>query len=43
MIKGRKKRVWNRGERKIKAWRLKDPIKRRAFEERVSDRIEGAK
>ena len=27
---------------KIKAWKLKDPINRRMFEERVSDRIEGA-
>ena len=42
VIKERKKRVWNRGEKKIKAWKLKDPIKRRMFEERVSDRIEGA-
>ena len=42
VIKGRKKRVWNRGEKKIKAWKLKDPIKRRMFVERVNDRIEGA-
>ena len=26
---------------KIKAWKLKDPIKRRMFEGRVSDRIKG--
>ena len=26
----------------MKAWKLKDPITRRMFEERVSDRIEGA-
>ena len=42
VIKGRKKRVWNRGERKIKAWKLNNPIKRRMFEERKSVRIEGA-
>ena len=42
VIKGRKKRVWNTGEKKIKAWKLKDPIKRRMFEERVSDRNERA-
>ena len=36
--KRRKKQVWNRGEKKIKAWKLKDPIKRRMFEERISDR-----
>ena len=42
VIKGRKRRVWNREDKKIKAWKLKDPIKRRMFEERVSDRIEGA-
>ena len=42
MIRGRKKRVWNRGEKKIKAWKLKNPIKRRMFVERVNDRIEGA-
>ena len=40
-IKGRK-RVWNRGEIKIKDWKLKDPIKRRMFVERVNDRIERA-
>ena len=40
MLKGRKKRVCSRRERKIKAWKLKDSIKRRIFEERVSDRIE---
>ena len=42
MNKGRKKRVWNKGDKIIKAWKLKDPMKRRMFEERVSDRIEGA-
>ena len=42
VVKGRKKRVWNTEEKKIKAWKLKDPIKRRMFEERMSDRIEGA-
>ena len=42
VIIGRKKRVWNREEIKIKAWNLKDPIKRRIFVERVNDRIEGA-
>ena len=26
-------------EGKIKAWKLKDPIKRRMFDERVSDKI----
>ena len=40
VIKGRKKRVWNRGEKKINAWKLKDPIKRRMFEGRVRDRIQ---
>ena len=42
MIKGRKKRVGNREEKKITAWKLKDPIKRRMFVERVNDRIEEA-
>ena len=42
VIKGRKKRIWNRGKKKIKAWKLKDPIKRRMFLERVNDRIKGA-
>ena len=36
-IKGRKKRVWNREEKKIKAWKLKDSIKRRMCVERVND------
>ena len=40
VIKGRKKQVWNRGEKKIKAWKLKDPIKRGMLEERVSDRTD---
>ena len=31
-----------RVEKKIKAWKLKDPINRKLFEERASDRIEGA-
>ena len=30
------------GEKKIKARKLMDPIKRRMFEKRMSDRIEGA-
>ena len=42
MIRERKKRVWKRGDLKSKAWKLKDPIKRKMFEERVSDRIKGA-
>ena len=35
-------RVWKRGEKKIKPWKLEDAIKRRMFEEGMSDRIEGA-
>ena len=42
VIKGREKRIWNRGEKKIKTWKLKDLIKRRIFEERVTDRTEEA-
>ena len=34
-----KKRVWKRGEKKIKTWKLKDLVKRRMFEERMSDRM----
>ena len=41
VIKGRKKRVWNRGDKKIKSCKLKDLIKRRVFKERMCDRIEG--
>ena len=26
----------------MKAWKLKDPIKRRMFEQRVNDKVEGA-
>ena len=36
VIRRRKKRIWNRGEKKIKAWKLKDSIKRRIFEERAN-------
>ena len=39
VIRGRKKRVSKRGEKKIKAWKPKDRIKRRMAEERMSDRI----
>ena len=39
VIRGKKKRVCQRDEKKIKAWKLKDPIKRRIFDERMSDRI----
>ena len=42
VIRGKKKRIWKREEMKIKPWKLKDPIKSGMFEERVSDRIEGA-
>ena len=35
-------KVWSRGEKKIRVWKLKNPIKRRMFVERVNDRIEGA-
>ena len=36
VIRGGKKRVWKRGEMKIKAWKLKGPIKRRCLKrERV--------
>ena len=41
MIRGRKKRFRKRGK-EIKTWKLKDIFKRRLFEERVSNRIEGA-
>ena len=34
--------MWNKGEKKIKAWKFKDLIKRRTFQGKVSDRIEGA-
>ena len=41
VIKGRKECL-EEGRKKIRAWKLNDPIKRRMFEVRVSDRIEKA-
>ena len=38
VIDGWEKMIWKRGEENIKAWKLKDPIKRRMFKERVSKR-----
>ena len=42
LIRGSKKRVWKSREKKIKAWKRKDSIKRRIFRKRVSDRLERA-
>ena len=36
-------RVWKRKEKKMKAWKLKDSIKRRKFEARESEKKFGAK
>ena len=44
VITGKQKRVWKRGEKQIKAWKVNDPISREeCLKKKVSDRIEGEK
>ena len=40
LIRGMKRRVWKRREKRMKTWKLRDDTQRRIFEEKVSERVE---